>query len=185
MQHSFKKYLLWLLSERGTLRSCLFAKFSKRKQLRLPRQNLSSSSATLQPKAKAFQPSTHAFLTKGNFSMNAKKKKDNVDKREVLQAHAIQIQTLQNELESLMAQLVNLKGKFSQPASHAQHVHDSRSRERPPRLFFGFSHDAMVGEYVFPSTHNFSFTPKFATFFFPFYFVAQEVNVAPKVSATR
>ncbi len=37
----------------------------------------------------------------------------NVDKREVLQAHAAQVQTLQNELESLRAQLVNLKGKSS------------------------------------------------------------------------
>jgi hypothetical protein len=38
----------------------------------------------------------------------------------VFQAHAAQIQILQNELESLKAQLVNLKGKFSQPASHVQ-----------------------------------------------------------------
>jgi hypothetical protein len=41
-------------------------------------------------------------------------------KRQVLQAHAIQFQTLQNELESLKAQLANLKGKSSQPISHAQ-----------------------------------------------------------------
>jgi prefoldin subunit 5 len=33
--------------------------------------------------------------------------------REVLQAHVAQVQTLQNELESLKAQLVNLKGKSS------------------------------------------------------------------------
>jgi hypothetical protein len=32
------------------------------------------------------------------------------NKKEVLQAHAIQVQTLQNELESLKAQLANLKG---------------------------------------------------------------------------
>ncbi len=31
------------------------------------------------------------------------------------QAHATQVQTLQNERESLRAQLVNLKGKSSQP----------------------------------------------------------------------
>jgi hypothetical protein len=31
----------------------------------------------------------------------------------VLQAHAIQVQILQNEFESLKAQLVNLKGKSS------------------------------------------------------------------------
>jgi hypothetical protein len=48
----------------------------------------------LQPKAKAPQPSTQAFPTKNNSSKNAKKKEHNVDKREVLQAHAIQVQTL-------------------------------------------------------------------------------------------
>jgi hypothetical protein len=83
---------------------------------------LPTSSTTPQPKAKASQPSTQALPTKGNFSKNAKKKEHNVDKREVLQAHAIQVQTLQNELESLKAQLVNLKNKSSQPASHAQPV---------------------------------------------------------------
>jgi hypothetical protein len=51
--------------------------------------------------------------TKGNLSKNAKKKEHNVDKKEVLQAHEIQVQTLQNELESLRSQLANLKGKSS------------------------------------------------------------------------
>jgi prefoldin subunit 5 len=51
-----------------------------------------------------------------------RKKEHNVDKKEVLQAHVGQIQTLQNELESLRAQLANLKGKSSQPASHAQPI---------------------------------------------------------------
>jgi hypothetical protein len=46
-------------------------------------------------------------------------KEENADKREVFQAHVVQVQTLQNELKSLRAQLVNLKGKFSQPTSHA------------------------------------------------------------------
>jgi uncharacterized protein involved in exopolysaccharide biosynthesis len=55
------------------------------------------------------------------------KKEHNVDKREVLQAHAIQVRTLQNELESLKAQLANLKGKSSQLASHAQPVQSSGS----------------------------------------------------------
>jgi len=59
------------------------------------------------------------FPTKSNPNKNAKKKEHIVDKREVLQAHAIQIQTLQNELETLKAQFVNKKSKFSQPASHA------------------------------------------------------------------
>jgi hypothetical protein len=68
-----------------------------------------------QPKAKAPQPSTHVFPTKGNSSKNAKKKEHNADKREVFQAHAIQVQTLQNELEYLRAQFANLKSKSSQP----------------------------------------------------------------------
>ncbi len=103
----------------------------------------------------------------------------------MLQAHAIQVQTLQNELESLKAQLANLKGKSSQIASHAQPVQASRSREGPPRLFYGLSHNAMVGEYVLYNAHNSSLTLEFATFFCPSYFVAQEASVAPKVSATR
>jgi hypothetical protein len=36
----------------------------------------------------------------------------NANKREVLQAHATQVQTLQNELESLRAQLTNLKANI-------------------------------------------------------------------------
>jgi hypothetical protein len=115
---------------------------------------LPTFSVAPQPKAKAPQPSTQAFPTKGNSSKNVKKKEHNVDKREVLQAHAIQVQTLQNELESLKAQLANLKGKSSQPASHAQHVQGSGSREGPPRSFYGLSHDAMVREYVLSRTHN-------------------------------
>jgi hypothetical protein len=143
-----------------------------------------ASSTAPQPKAKAPQPSTHAFPTKGNSSKNVKKKEHNVDKREVFQAHVAQVQTLQHELESLRAQLVNLKGKSSQPTSHAQPIQGSRSREGP-RSFYGLSHDAMVGEYVLSSAHNSSFTPKFATFFCPSYFAAQEASVAPKVSTTR
>jgi hypothetical protein len=103
----------------------------------------------------------------------------------VLQAHVAQVQTLQNELKSLRAQLVNLKGKFSQPASHAQLVQGSKSREGPPRSFYGLSHDAMVEEYVLSSAHNSSVIPEFATYFCPSYFVAQEVSVAPRVSAIR
>jgi hypothetical protein len=89
---------------------------------------LLASSATPQPNAKAFQPFIEAFPTKGKSSKNDKKKEDNVDKREVLQAHAVQIQTLQNELESFKAQLFNLKNKSSQPTSHAQPIHGLGSR---------------------------------------------------------
>jgi hypothetical protein len=85
----------------------------------------------------------------------------------VFQAHAIQGQILHNELESLRAQLVNLKSKSSQPTSHAQHVQGLRSWEGPPRSFYGLSHDAMVREYVLSNAHNFSLTPEFATSFCP------------------
>ncbi len=71
-----------------------------------------------QSKAKALQPYIQAFPTKGNSNKNAKKKEHNVVKKEVLQTHGVQVQTLQSELESLKAQLVNLKGKSSQPTSH-------------------------------------------------------------------
>jgi hypothetical protein len=162
-----------------------FAKFLERKQLRLPRQNMPTSSIVAQPKAKALQPSTQVLPTKGNFSKNVKKKEHNANKKEVLQAHAIQVQTLQNELESLRAQLANLKGKSSQPASHAQHVQGSRSWEEPPRSFYGLSHNAMVGEYVLSSAHNSGLTPKFVTSFFPSYFTTQEANMTPRVSTTR
>ncbi len=102
-------------------------------------------------------------------------------KREVLQAHAAQVQILQKELESLKAQFAYLKNKSSQPTSHAQPIQGSRSREGPSRLFYGFSHDAMVGEYIFSNAHNSSLTLEFATSFCPSYFAAQKVNVAPRV----
>jgi len=121
--------------------------------------------------------------TKGNSNKNAKKKEHNADKREVLQAHAIQVYILQNELESLRAQLANLKGRSSQPANHAQLVQGSGSREGPPRSFFGLPHDAMVGEYIFSTPHNSTLTPEFATSFCPSYVAAQEASVAPRVSA--
>jgi len=43
----------------------------------------------------------------------------------------------------------------------------------------------MVGEYVLSSAHNSSLTLEFATSFCLFYFMTQEVSVAPGVSATR
>jgi hypothetical protein len=85
----------------------------------------------------------------------------------VFQAHATQVQTLQNELESLRAQLENLRGKSSQPDSHAQPIQGSRAWEGPLRSFYGLSHNAMVGEYVFSNAHNFNLTPQFATSFCP------------------
>jgi len=103
----------------------------------------------------------------------------------VLQAHAIQVQTLQNELEALRAQLTNLKGKSSQPTTHAQHVQSSGSWEGPPRSFYGLSHDAMVWEYVLSNAHNSSLTLEFATSFCPSYFMAKEVIVTPRVYAIR
>ncbi len=100
----------------------------------------------------------------------------------MLQAHAAQVQTLQNELKSLRAQLANLKGKSSQLASHAQPIQGSRSREGFPRSFYDLSHDAMVGEYVISNAHNSSFTLEIATSFCPSYFATQKASVAPKVS---
>jgi hypothetical protein len=52
-------------------------------------------------------------------------------------------------------------------------------------LFYGLSHNAMVGKYVFSSAHNSSLTPKFATSFYPSYVATQEANVALTVSAIR
>jgi len=114
-----------------------------------------------------------------------RKRSTNADKKEVLQAHVVQVQTLQNKLKSLRAQLANLKGKCSQLASHAQPVQGSRSREGPPRSFYGLSHDAMVGEYVLSSAHNSRLTLEYATSFCPSYFAAHEASKAPRVSATR
>jgi hypothetical protein len=145
---------------------------------------LPTSFTTPQSKAKAPQLSTQAFLTKGNSSKNVKKKEHNIDKKEMLEAHATQIQTLQNELESLKAQLANLKCKSSQLANHAQPIQGSKSWEGPPMLFYGLSQDAMVGEYVLSNAHNSSLTPKFAISFYPSYFATQETNVAPRVYAT-
>jgi hypothetical protein len=75
-----------------------------------------------------------------------------------------------NELESLRAQLANLKGKSSQPASHAQLVQGSGSHEGPLRSFYGLPHDAMVREYVLSNAHNFGLTLEFATSFCLFLF---------------
>jgi hypothetical protein len=142
-------------------------------------------SAPPQPKGKAPQPSTQFSRTKGNSNKNVKKKEHIADKREVFQAHVIQVQTLQNEFESLRAQLANLKSKSSQLATHAQPLQGSGSREGPPRSFYGLSHDAMFGEYVLSSAYNFSLTSEFATSFCLSYFVAQEVSVELRVFATR
>ncbi len=95
-----------------------------------------------------------SFPHQDNFSKTIKKKAQNVDKKEVLQAHVVQVEILQNELESLRAQLVNLKGKSSQLVNHAQHVQSSRSRDGPPRSFYAFSHNAMVGGSMFYPMHT-------------------------------
>ncbi len=83
---------------------------------------------------------------------------------------------MQNELESLRAQLANLKGKFSQPVSHAQPIQGSGTWEGPPKSFYGLSHDAMVWEYVISNAHNSSLPPEFATSFCPSYYATQEVG---------
>ncbi len=103
----------------------------------------------------------------------------------MFQAHATQVQALQNEFESLRAQLANRKGKSSQPISHAQSVQGPTPREGPLRSFYGLSHNAMVGEYVLSNAHNFSLSLEFATSFYPSYFATLEVSVAPRVFAIR
>jgi len=85
----------------------------------------------------------------------------------------------------LKAQLTNLKGKSSQPVSHAQPIQGLGSQEGPLRLFYGLPHDAMVGEYVFSTTHNSNLTPEFATSFCPSYVAVKEASVAPNISATK
>jgi hypothetical protein len=80
-----------IMGKKGHHEAVCFAKFPERKQLWLPQQNLLTSSVVPQPKAKALQPSTQALPTKGNSNKNAKKKEHNADKKEVLQAHVIQV----------------------------------------------------------------------------------------------
>jgi hypothetical protein len=88
-KHAHKDFFFYYCGKEGHQEVVYFAKFSERKQLRLPQQNLLASSAAPQPKAKALQPSTQALPTKGNSSKNVKKKEHNADKREVLQTYAI------------------------------------------------------------------------------------------------
>ncbi len=171
--------------ERRTSGSCLFCQVFETEAILIITAKSASIFHCPSTKTKTPQPSIQAFPTKGNSNKNVKKKEHNANKRKVLQAHVAQVQTLQNELESLKAQLANLTSMSSQPTSHAQLIQGSGSRERPPRLFYGLSHDVMVREYVLSSAHNSSFTPKFATFFCPFYFATQKASVAPRVFATR
>jgi len=58
----------------GHQEAVCFAKFPKWKQFWLARQNLPTSSVAPQPKAKALQPSTHTFPTKGNSNKNARRR---------------------------------------------------------------------------------------------------------------
>jgi hypothetical protein len=85
----------------------------------------------------------------------------------------------------LRAQVANLRSKSSQQVSHAQPVQGSRSREGPPRSFYGLSQDTMVREYILFDAHNFSLTPNFAIFVCLSYFAAQQASVTPKVSTSR
>ncbi len=60
--------------KKGHQETIFFAKFLEHNQLCLPRKNLPTSFVVPQPKAKAPQPSTQTFPTKGNSSKNVKKK---------------------------------------------------------------------------------------------------------------
>ncbi len=109
----FKDLLLLLLWVRGTLGSYLFCQVPRTKATPINMTKFASIFCCLSPKTKAPQPSTQAFPTKGNSNKNVKKSEQNVDKREVLEAHVVQVQSMQNELESLRAQFANLKNKSS------------------------------------------------------------------------
>jgi hypothetical protein len=74
---------LW---ERGTSGSYLFCQIPRTKVIPITITNLPTFSIAPQPKAKAPQPSTQAFPTKGNSNKNVKKKEDNANKSEVFQA---------------------------------------------------------------------------------------------------
>ena len=119
----------------GHQEAVCFAKFPERKQLRQPRQNLPQPAAAPPPKGKAAQPSSQGFPSKSGFSKGSKKKEYQAAKKEVLQAQATKVNSLQSEVEELRAQLATLKGKSSQPAAHAQPVQGSGSGEGPPRSF--------------------------------------------------
>jgi hypothetical protein len=102
-----------------------------------------------------------------------------------LKPNMLKFNFYKNEFESLKAQLANLNNKTSKPVNHAQLVQASRSREGPPRLFYGLSHDAMVGEYVLSCAHNSSLTPEFVTYFYLSHFATQEASVASRTSPSR
>jgi hypothetical protein len=108
-----------------------------------------------------------------------KRRSTMLTRRRCFKPMPLKFKLYKNELESLRAQLPNLKGKSSHPTNHAQPVHGSGSQERPPRSFYGLSHDAVVGEYVLSNAQNSSLTPKFATSFCPSYFMTQKASVAP------
>ena len=169
----------------GHQEAVCFAKFPERKQLRQPRQNLQQPAAAPPPKGKAAQPSSQGILTKSNFSKGSKKKEYQAAKKEVLQAQATQVQSLQSEIEGLRAQLATLKGKSTQPATHAQPVQGSGSGEGPPRSFYGLPLDSMVGECVRAEVQPAGLTAEFSTSFCPSYFAAQQASAAPRVSSTR
>jgi hypothetical protein len=80
----FEDFFCDYCGKEGHHEAVYFAKFLERKQLLLSWKNLLASSATLQPKTKAAQPSTQAFPSKGNSNRSVKKKEHNADKREVL-----------------------------------------------------------------------------------------------------
>jgi hypothetical protein len=91
---------------------------------------------------------TPSFAQKGNSSKPGKRKEKQSTKKEAFQAQTVQVQTLQNELETLHAQLASLKGKNAQSVQHVSPYHSDSRVQEAPRSFYGLPRDALVGECV-------------------------------------
>jgi hypothetical protein len=91
---------LW---ERGTSGSCLFCQVLGTEVIPITTAKFASIFRCPSTKSQGALAFHLGFAHQGNSNKNAKKKEHNVDKKEVFQAHEIQVQTLQNELESLRA----------------------------------------------------------------------------------
>jgi hypothetical protein len=88
------------------IKSCLFCQISETKVTSIITVKFTNIFRCLSTKSQGTSAFHSSFPTKGNSNKNVKKKEHNANKREVLQAHAIQDQILQNELKSLKANLL-------------------------------------------------------------------------------
>jgi hypothetical protein len=79
---------LW---ERGTLGSCLFCQVPKTEVTPITTAKSTNIFHCRSTKSQGTLAFHSSFATKGNSSKNVKKKEHNANKKEVLQAHAIQV----------------------------------------------------------------------------------------------